>query len=145
MPNVPERGYPLSALFILVAACAIPMAMAAAAGRAMSRGEADGFAFAVAAMVGCAGTMFLGSIIGLHHHRQGIGIIVGGMAGAIVGSMAGPIVLAAPEDFARLMVLAVGGSIVMVAIAAAFRQSAQRRRQAEPPGWFNASGPFQQS
>jgi uncharacterized membrane protein len=143
MPRLPERGYPLSALFILMAACAIPMSMAAAAGRAVSAGDVGARDVTFAAIAGCAVVMGLGMIVGLHHYRPFLGVILGAMAGAIVGSMAGPMVLAPEKDFLNLLALSVGGSAAMVAAAAWLRAGAQRRHEPEPPEWFDERSPFQ--
>jgi hypothetical protein len=144
MAPIPERGYPLSALFLLMAACAIPMSMAAAAGRAISQGDVGADDMALAALLGCTGTMMLGMIIGLHHYRPLLGAIVGGLAGALIGSMAGPVVLAPRQDFPKLMLVSVVGSAAMVAVAAWLRFSAQRRNPPQPPTWLDEGNPFRQ-
>ncbi|MBW3598257.1 MAG: hypothetical protein KY475_13420, partial [Planctomycetes bacterium] len=132
----------MSALFVLMAACAIPMSMAAAAGRAVSEGNAGADSVVFAALGGCAGVMLLGAIIGLHYYRQGLGLIVGGLAGAVVGSMTGPIVVVPAGDFPYLLLIAVGGSAIMVALAAWFRRQADQGREPAPPAWFLEEHPF---
>jgi hypothetical protein len=143
MPSIPERGYPLSALFLLMAASAAPMSMAAAAGRAIAQRDITGQQFAFAALGGCAAMMLLGALIGLHHHRQGIGVVLGSLAGAILGSMAGPIVLVPRYDFGNLMIISAGASAVMVIGAAWLHYRSGRHRRTEPPAWFSEDDPFQ--
>ncbi len=144
MAPVPERGYPLSALFLLIAACAIPIAMSTAAGRAMAPGNSGPSRLLLASLWGSTATMLLGTALGLHHYRPGLGIIAGGMAGAIVGSMAGPMVLASKEDFPTMIALAGGGSVVLVIGAAWIHASTQRLRANEPPAWFREEHPFRE-
>lgn len=144
MAPLPERGYPLSALFVLMAACAIPMSMAAAAGRAIAEGDIGAQEMTGAALGGCVGMGVLGMIVGLHHYRPLVGVIVGGLAGALIGSMAGPMVLAPQRDFPQLMLLSLGGSAAMVTVAALLRLYAQRNRPPEPPAWLEQSNPFGQ-
>jgi hypothetical protein len=142
MSAIPERGYPLSALFVLMAACAVPMSMAAAAGRAVSEGRIGGDDVVFASLGGCAATMLLGAVIGLHHYRQGLGVILGALAGAIVGSMAGPIAMVPVNDVPYLLLMSLTGSAVMIALAAWFRRLAEKRREPAPPAWFVSEHPF---
>jgi uncharacterized membrane protein len=143
MARLPERGYPLSALFILMAACAIPMSMAAASGRAVAAGDVGAGEVTAAAVVGCGLTMALGMLVGIHHYRPGLGVILGAMAGAIIGSMAGPMVLTPEKDFVKLLALSVGGSAAMLGAAFWLRHSAARSREPEPPEWLSEESPFQ--
>jgi hypothetical protein len=143
MATVPQRGYPLSALFLLMAACAVPMSMAAAAARAASAGEFSGGHFVGAAFIGCMVMMLLGAIVGLHHVRPGLGVIVGGLAGAIVGSLSGPVALAPKRDLPSLVFVSLAGSLAIFLLALWLHASAARHRTPEPPAWLDEGSPFQ--
>jgi hypothetical protein len=141
MAPVPQRGYPLSALFLLMAACAVPMSMAAGAARAVSAGEFGKGDFASAAFIGCTVMTLVGAILGLHHLRPGLGMIVGGVAGAAVGTFSGPVCLAPGRDFPSLLLVSIGGSVAIVLLAAWVH--AAGRRKPEPPAWLDEGSPFQ--
>ncbi len=142
MASIPERGYPLSALFVLMAACAVPMSMAAAAGRAISAGDIGGSEVTFAALGGCSVMTIAGAIVGLYHLRQGLGVTVGALAGAVIGSMVGPITMVPARDFPNLMLISLGGSAVMVGLAAWFRRQAALREAPTLPEWFVDDRPF---
>ncbi len=141
MPPVPERGYPLSALFLLITTCAIALSMSAAAGQARVDGSAGSQILTRAALVGCGSVMGLGALIGLYHYRPGLGLIVGGAAGAVVGSMVGPLVLAPKENLVTLFALGVGGSIAIVILASWIHANIKRQRGPAPPAWFHEDTP----
>jgi hypothetical protein len=115
--------------------------MAAAAARAVSAGEFGGSELAGASFLGCTVVMLLGAIVGLHHVRPGVGVIVGGLAGAIVGALSGPVVLAPRRDLLSLLLLSVVGSLAVFLLA--FWLHASARRNPEPPSWLDAGSPFQ--
>jgi hypothetical protein len=143
MATVPQRGYPLSALFLLMAACAVPMSMAAAAARAMSEGEFGRGQLAGASFIGCAVVMLLGAIVGLHHVRPGLGVIVGGLAGGVVGSLSGPVALAPRRDLPSLLIVSLAGSLAIFLLSLWLHASAAARREPEPPSWLDEGSPFQ--
>jgi hypothetical protein len=126
-----------------MAACAVPMSMAAAAARAMSKGEFGGGELVGAAFIGCTVMTLLGVIVGLHHVRPGMGIIVGGLAGAVVGSLSGPVALAPRRDLPSLLLMSLVGSLAIFLLA--FWLHASSRRTPEPPSWLDEGSPFQKN
>jgi ABC-type uncharacterized transport system permease subunit len=119
------------------------MSMAAAAARAMSAGEFGGGELAGASFIGCMVVMLLGAIVGLHHVRPWMGIIVGGLAGAIVGSLSGPVALAPRRDLPSLLLVSLVGSLAIFLLA--FWLHASARRTPERPSWLDEGSPFQRN
>jgi hypothetical protein len=121
----PPSGFPLAALFVLVAVFAILAAMLGLAVKAMVVGEV-GFQVVAAAMVL---SMFCwsvpGLVVGLFHHQQVRGVLVGGASGAIVGLFIGPLMAVPVESFGSLIAAGLGGSATLVLVGAVFRFTAR--------------------
>jgi hypothetical protein len=98
-----------------------------------------------AAFTGCTIMMLLGGIVGLHHVRPGLGVIVGGLAGAIVGSLSGPVALAPRRDLPSLLLVSFAGSVAIFLLALWLHAGARARRTPEPPSWLDEGSPFQRS
>jgi hypothetical protein len=115
-----QRSYPLSALFVLVAACAVVSALLAPAVRAVVNGDA-GVVEAITSSVGgafCA--MAIGAVIGLYHHRQLRGLGWGTLTGGIIGMLVGPMILSPTDAFGTLITMSVGGALILLVTGAAF-------------------------
>ena len=99
-----QLGYPLATLFVLVAVCAI---LAAMLGPAIKAAAANRATFEM--MLGAAaGSMIwfsvIGLVVGLYHHRRGMGAAWGGVTGLVVGLVIGPLLVVPIEAFPSLIV-----------------------------------------
>ena len=88
------RGYPLGALFLLMAAVAALMAQLTLLAGADKPPPGLMLATTITTI---AGAIF-GSIVGLHDYRRVLGANVGGIVGLCVGILAGPISAAAESQ-----------------------------------------------
>ena len=124
----PSRSFTLSSLFVLVAACAVLLAMSAsAAGHA--KGRAGAQELAVAALIGAAAVALLGVAVGLHHYRRLRGAALGGTIGFVVGLAAGPLVLVPAANFLSLLRISLAGAALVVAAGLAVRLMSGRGRK----------------
>ena len=115
------HSYPLSALFVLVAACAVIASLITPVVRSVADGTI-GVSEAVGASIsGTLITMLLGAIVGLYHYRRLRGVLWGVLTGAVIGVIAGPVVLAPASDFPSLMSISAFGALILVLIGAGFR------------------------
>lgn len=115
-----QGGYPLSALFVLLAACAVVSALLtpvvhAVVGKVLTIGQVAGASFGGAILVG-----IIGGVIGLYHYRPLRGVAWGILTGGIIGTVVGPIMLAPAEAIGPLVTMSIGGSIVLLITGAAF-------------------------
>ena len=120
-----QTGYPLSALFVLLAACAVVSALLAPVAHAvvakdLTLSQIFGASFFGAIFVG-----IVGGVIGLYHYRPLRGVGWGTLTGTIIGTFVGPVMMAPPEAIGRLVTMSIGGSIVMLITGAAFGFSAK--------------------
>jgi len=116
-----NQSYPLSALFLLVAACAVVCALLTPLGRAMVSGHVGGDDTAIASVCGAFLSMMLGALIGLYHYRPFRGLAWGLLTGGVIGMFVGPVILAPPESMSSLLAISLGGAIVLVLTGAFFR------------------------
>ena len=84
-----HSGYPLSALFVLLAACAVVSALLAPVARALVAKVVTVEQVAVTSFVGLLLVGLVGGVIGLYHYRPlrgvGWGVLTGGIIGALIG------------------------------------------------------------
>jgi hypothetical protein len=127
-PNDDPRhsGYPLAALFVLIAVCATLLAMWAAAVRAVAIGQVGIEVMIASAVV----TSILGGVVGcgvgLYHHRRAMGGVLGGANGLILGVLIGPLIGIPLDGFPSLIVASLVGSAVLVVIGVVSRLTADR-------------------
>ena len=111
------RGYPLSALFLLVTLFAILSAIVAIAARSYNTPDVDSFLellrFSIA---GCIMFALLGIFVGLFHYRRSRGMLIGFLAGGLIGLFAGPILVIPPDLFLDLVLVSFGGSIIIIIV-----------------------------
>src|SRR5688572_21611306 len=89
MDDNARRGYPLAALFVLVAACAALAAAITPVLRAAFQGDVDE-GLLLGSVIGCiAGCMLLGAIIGMLNYRWLVGGGIGSLVGLVIGGVAG--------------------------------------------------------
>ncbi len=120
------RSFPLSALFILMAACSVVAALVAPLSRAVGSGKVSLAAAAEASACGAVLVMLMGAVIGLYHHRPGRGLGWGIVTGGGIGMVMGPVVLSPQSAFPSLLTMSLGGAVALLAVAALFRGSARQ-------------------
>jgi MFS family permease len=118
-PNV-QTGYPLSALFVLLAACAVVSALLspvvhAVVAKQLTLDQIIGASLTCAILVS-----ILGAVVGLYHYRRSRGVGWGSLVGGLIGAVIGPVMLAPPEAIAPLVTMSLGGSIALLITGAAF-------------------------
>lgn len=132
------RGYPLSALLLLVTASAVVMAVAAP----ILRGPRQaGLVELVAASI--AGGVLLGGLgllLGLFHYSRWRGVLWGGLLGGVLGLLLGPLIFVTPAGFPEVLLTAVGGALVIVGVAAVARLTS-----VSPESHRAAGDPFQET
>ncbi len=116
-----RRGYPLSALFVLVAICGILLAQVTPIVRTAMAGEIGWLETLVSALIGGLAVMFLGALIGMYHYRRWRGIGLGALTGLLIGIAAGPMTLVPADKSPRILAVAVGGAAVLLAVGAGLR------------------------
>jgi hypothetical protein len=121
------RGYPLSALFLLVAACGVVTALVTPVVRAVTSGNLGLGETLGSSLSGGLIMLTLGGILGLYHYRPVRGFLWGCVAGGMIGALVGPIVLAPADAFVALLITSIGGTLVLLVIGAALRFSTRRK------------------
>lgn len=109
-----NQSYPLSALFLLVAACAVICALLTPVVRAIVVGDVGGEDTAIASAGGAFLSMMVGAVIGLYHYRPFRGLAWGILTGGVIGMIVGPVILAPAESLSSLVTMSLGGAIVLV-------------------------------
>jgi hypothetical protein len=115
-----QTGYPLSALFVLLAACAVVSALLTPVVHAVVAKTLTIEQVAVASFIGAILVAKIGGVIGLYHYRPLRGAGWGVLTGGIIGTFIGPVVLAPPEAMGQLVTVSIGGSIVLLITGAVF-------------------------
>jgi hypothetical protein len=128
----PSGGYPLSTLFLLIAAAAVVLGMAAPALH-HRREQVNTPELLGAAMASGMGLAALGCVLGLFQHRRGRGALWGIIVGGALGLLAGPLAWTPQEGFPQVLVSALGGAALVVGIAAAIRLSSRGVRGPAAP------------
>ena len=129
------RGYPLSLLFLLVAAFAVVAAVMSSGLRSVAIRPTDEWIEWAGAIGTMALAVLLGAIIGLHHHRRLRGLGWGTLTGLIVGLMAAPLAIVPEAALPHLTRATIGGSVILLFIAAIVRLTTRPTRVSlEPDG-----------
>lgn len=115
-----ESGYPLSALFVLLAVCAVVSVLLAPVARAVVTKQVTWDQIAITCFFGVILVGILGAVIGLYHYRPLRGAGWGVLTGGIIGLFIGPVMLAPPEEIGTLVTVSIVGSVVLVITGAAF-------------------------
>jgi hypothetical protein len=132
-PSPPSRGYPLSALFLLVTASGVVLAMVTPVFRGPQ--EAGWTELLIAAIAGGVLLSLVGLLLGLFHYSRWRGVLSGGLLGAVLGLLLGPLIFASPASLPLVLASSLGGAVVIVVVAAVARLTS-----APPPA---AGDPFQ--
>ncbi|MDA1052552.1 MAG: hypothetical protein O3C40_19010 [Planctomycetota bacterium] len=115
-----QTGYPLSALFVLLAVCAVVSALLTPVAHAVVAKDLTGEQIATASFIGAMIVGLIGGVIGLYHYRPLRGASWGVLTGGIIGTLIGPVMLAPAESIGSLVIMSIGGSIVLLITGAAF-------------------------
>ena len=111
-------GYPLAAIFLLIALVAVLMSQL---GWLVASKSFDGQALLVAAIFGAGSGVVYGFFIGLYHYRLSRGLVIGAFTGLLVGALTSPVFVVAVSDPWKALSSSIGGSIVLVGLAVAYR------------------------
>jgi len=131
-PATPSRGYPLSALFLLVTASGVVLAMVTPVFRGPQ--EAGWTELLIASIAGGVLLSLVGLLLGLFHYSRWRGVLSGGLLGAVLGLLLGPLIFASPASLPLVLLSSLGGAVVIVGVAAVARLTS-----APPPA---AGNPF---
>lgn len=113
------RGFPLVALFLLIAIAAMVIAQLSLLRDA---GIPTSNLFAVAIPSGVVGAVF-GLIVGLHDLRRARGAAVGMLIGTLVGALSGPIALSANARPGPAIVLATATGFGLLVMTTVYRRA----------------------
>jgi uncharacterized membrane protein HdeD (DUF308 family) len=126
-----HSGYSLGTLFLLIAACAVAIGMVTPVLRGDVRAGVEDIV-GTTIFTGVL-TLLIGGLVGLFHHARfrgaGWGVIVGGL----IGVLCGPVAYVPAQQSAFLFTTAVGGSMLVIGIAAVIRLTTSARRQENGP------------
>jgi hypothetical protein len=120
--SLSRQGYPLGALFVLVAVCAVLVAGATPLVRMVVDGgvEASQFFIALAAGFLCGTAAGIG--LGLFQFRLGLGLVMGAGAGGFIGMVAGVMALMPSHEVLTAAAAMTAGSGLVVAVAIVMRR-----------------------
>ena len=120
--SFPRRGYPLGALFVLVAVSAVLAAALAPSLRAVAADKLKWWEPLGAAGISVVVLGVIGAGAGALYYPHWRGLLVGGIAGGLIGIVAGPLALVSPRELLPAALAMFVGSIIAVAIAAVMRK-----------------------
>ena len=122
MSEPSRRGYPLGALFVLVAACAVLIAGIAPLARTAAQGKIE-LPMLLGAVGGGIMTGFvLGLIVGAFQFRRTAGLAWGAAVGPVIGAIAGLMALVPGDQAPTAAAAMVAGSGLVVGVALLMRQ-----------------------
>jgi hypothetical protein len=117
-----RQGYPLGALFVLVAVCAVLVAGATPLVRMVADGSVEASAFFAALAAGFLSGTTLGVLLGLFQFRLVMGLMMGAGAGAFIGMAAGVMALIPSHEILTAAAAMTAGSGLVVAVAVVMRR-----------------------
>ncbi len=115
-----QSGYPLGALFVLLAACAVVSALLSPVAHAVVDGNIPLSQLVWSCLIGGIVLAMIGAVIGLYHYRPVRGFGWGVLTGGALGLLLGPLMLAPPESLGSLVTVSLGGSIVLLITGGVF-------------------------
>jgi hypothetical protein len=120
-----ERGYPLSTLFLLIAAVAVLLGMVAPALHRPAQ-ELHWDELFGASLSSGMGLALVGFCVGLFQHRRWRGAWWGVLLGGVLGMLSGPIVAVPWSGFPQVLLSSLCGALLVVGVAAAIRWNSGR-------------------
>ena len=125
VPQPSRHTYPLSALFVLMAGCAVVASLVTPVARAVVAGKVGVPETITASVMGTILVTMLAGLIGLYHYRQWRGFLWGILTGALLGVVIGPVALAPIEAVPSIFSMSLLGGVMLVVIGAIFRFASQ--------------------
>ncbi len=121
--NAPRRGYPLGALFVLVAAAAVLVAGIAPLFRLAVDGDDVEWGELLASVaVGIVCGLLVGGMLGLLQFHKGLGVLLGMTAGTVIGAVGGGLAMLPANQLLTAAVPMVIGSGLVVGVALLMRR-----------------------
>jgi len=121
MEDLEQSGYhtyPLSALFVLMAACGVVTALLTPVVRGVVAGDVGLAETLGSSLGGALVIMVLSGVLGLYHYRPVRGFLWGIITGGTIGMIVGPVVVAPAKSFPSLIATSLLGAILLVVIGA---------------------------
>jgi hypothetical protein len=115
------RGYPLGALFVIVAASAVLVAGVAPLARTIFHDGADPARILLTALAAAAWGMIVGLLVGLISHRSALASGLGALSGTFIGAAAGMVSLLPVRELAPAAAAMTAGSALIIGIALVMR------------------------
>ena len=117
MNKASSRGFPLGAIFLLMALFCVLLATNGL------MGKTDDPRFVIYSIgIGAVSGCFTGIVIGLYHFNRFRGAAIGMLSGSIFGGLVGPFCARAMEKPWRASVIAIGFGVLLVLIAIVYRR-----------------------
>lgn len=122
--NTPRSGYPMGALFVVVATAAVLIAGVAPLVRLVFRGETQDWEVVLGAIVagGACGFLF-GSVLGLLQFHRVLGLFLGASAGTLIGGLAGAMCMLPASQLLAAAIPMAAGSGLIVGVALLMRRA----------------------
>ena len=134
-----QRGYPLGALFLLVAACAVILALVALLMQEPKRLDDLIAPILISALTGAVVVMMLGMVVGLFHFSRPSGVAWGTLVGGLLGIFFGPIMFISASAFPYVLLTSVAGAVLVIGTATAIRLMTGRSVGASAPDVVEAA------
>lgn len=134
------RGYPLGALFLLVAVCAVILALVTLLMQEPKRLDDLAGPILASAAVGFFVVMLLGILVGQFHFSRLRGMAWGAVVGGLLGLSFGPILFISASAFPYVLLTSLIGAILVIGTATVIRLSTGRAADAANTGTAEPSG-----
>jgi hypothetical protein len=115
--NAPQQGFSLSALFVLMTACAALIGGVTPLVRQAGDGDVNWWTLGGALAAGLCGTVLLALVIGIFQYARIRSMLLGMAAGAFIGLTAGLIALLPMQSLGTSALAMLIGSGLIVAVA----------------------------
>jgi Flp pilus assembly protein protease CpaA len=125
-------GFPLSNLFLLIAACAVMLTMIAPLVRGRLADEIGTNNLVVASIGGGLAIMTLGMLLGMFQHARLAGVAWGTLLGGLIGLAYGPLMFLPLSNLPWLLLTSLGGAALILGLAAFARREATHAMQSPP-------------
>lgn len=114
-------GFPLGALFVLTAVCAVIASHLLPVYETLRTGKINPPQVLLTSFVGGVVTMILGGVLGIMQPRPGRGAVIGVVIGFFVGAILLPAALLPADGVTDYWVVSLSGSFLIVITGAIFR------------------------
>jgi hypothetical protein len=121
--TAPRSGYPIGALFVVVALCAVLIAGISPLVKSTEDGNIDSRFVVLSLAAGALCGIVVGLILGIFQFRLGLGIVMGTSLGALIGMAAGVMALLSTRQLLTAAAAMTAGSGLVVAVALVMRRA----------------------